>query len=744
MAIQQGYYNRVKYTLYHKTLGSQIIEEPEGWKDDGKEFSRHSVYHGIFPQFSNVAKYSGDAYEFLKLAFELESVLAKVRLVKEEKDPKTDLWVKKYAGFFDFSTYVEEDKKISLKFNSDGLIEELTARESEEVEIERTTDLFGKSLPNIATKEIYLDGRKIFLKSEWECKTDSNIPLKWPSSSSTNYPQYRTVPLSLIVKSHEEAQSIIDIDILGTNPLDSGDMFFLDSESAETRTLNLNINLSIQCKFYYYAQPVEWDKVYLKIRLIKYSNGTVFDNPTTIFDETIINAWDNINNSWSNVHILPNAVIYQKLHSVDLNKSDSLSLQFYIDYQGTPVPQHDKIVDILNLGGSMKVEEDSYYPGSKTKAIMAHELYDRVVTIITGRHNAVKSKALGRTDIGYFEDGKDTGAFTGLAHGMWIRGFDKNPQNEDNKYKPFKTSFRDLHESFAAVWGLGVGVEKKGNIEWLRVEHLSYFYNRNVIIKLGKVGKVRRSVATDYYFSGLQIGYDKGGDYEEAQGLDEYNTKSNYISCITRFKNTKTLLSKYRADMYGAEFTRRKPKSTHVDVDTSADQDVWMFDTKRQTYSLFNLRKWQDDMEQIPIGVYDPNSAANLRLSPTNNLMRNSWFLNAGLVKFPTEYLRFGSSTGNSKLKTKLIGKPLIGENEDIQNNILSRPKFEPIILEFEYKVNHELYEKLMGHTVVMGEEIMNIYGCFEIINESNEVEKGFLLSVKTNGNGQWKLLKVY
>ena len=45
-----------------------------------------------------------------------------------------------------------------------------------------------------------------------------------------------------------------------------------------------------------------------------------------------------------------------------------------------------------------------------------------------------------------------------------------------------------------------------------------------------------RHVIMDTY-SSLEIGYDKGGDYEEAFGLDEYNGTSKFTTIITRVKN---------------------------------------------------------------------------------------------------------------------------------------------------------------------------------------------------------------
>ncbi len=49
-----------------------------------------------------------------------------------------------------------------------------------------------------------------------------------------------------------------------------------------------------------------------------------------------------------------------------------------------------------------------------------------------------------------------------------------------------------------------------------------------------------------------------------------------------------------------------------------------------------------------------------------------------------------------------------------------------------------------MGSKTVLGKKIPNIYGCVEFTNENGEQEKGFLISLKPNGKGQWRILKAY
>ena len=101
-------------------------------------------------------------------------------------------------------------------------------------------------------------------------------------------------------------------------------------------------------------------------------------------------------------------------------------------------------------------------------------------------------------------------------------------------------------------------------------------------------------------------------------------------------------------------FTRRKQKSLNDTEDTGRDNSIWFLDLKRGVTSLFKQRKWQDDFEVEPTGVFSPETATNLRFSPINCLFRHSWWFGSGFTKYLTEFVRYGSSTANSQLKTKL------------------------------------------------------------------------------------------
>ena len=468
-----------------------------------------------------------------------------------------------------------------------------------------------------------------------------------------------------------------------------------------------------------------------RLRLATYKNGSdyTYKSAVNIFQTDHIYSYHNqtLNFSFD--------------QTIDLLEGESLSLQFTQIMDGRNGHRAHMKIDAREIECDLTIEEDSYTEETSSKVILAHELGERLTEIVTNKDNVFYSEVLGRTDIGYSSDGE--AAFTGHLHGHWVRGFDKYPINEGNKYKGFTTSFKDYIENLSVIWNIGLGIEKIGFRERLRIEKLQYFYNNNVTIKLpNQVKKLKRSVAKEFYYSGLEFGYTKGGEYEEAMGLDEYNAKSTFTTVINRIKKLYRKISKYRTDPYGMEFARRKPKSEFPTEDTRYDKDIFVVDLKRWYGNNYKQRKWQDDFSQEPTGTFSPETATNLRFTPFNILLRHGWVVASGLTKYLMDYVRYGSSTANSNLTTKLTGGNTYAENGNIINSELARPRFVPEWIEFEHIVDFEIIQQVEGVSTILGNKIPNFYGLVQFINEDNAIEKGYLFSLKPNGNGKWKLLK--
>jgi hypothetical protein len=732
--VNQSYFNRVKYTLSHPESGSLVIDEPIGWNNDEKEFARNEEYHGIFTNFSNSLKFIESGADFILLVDELYGINAQLRLTKDERHPKTDLWVRSYDGYLDLSTKEEEDNQVSVKFNSGGLEQLLKARESEQVEVDRLTSIDGGILDPLRVDTVLLEGRRVFLKTKYDVEKIENTVTLYNQTNGQTRGKTSPVPLHLLSKSHESAQSPINSTSIGNDTWDrsgngeTGLMFFAVSDL--DRILHVKLNVSFKVNFLQF-DDINFFRFWLRLATYKNASDYTFKENRTIFTD------DNYN------RLNGKTFTISFDQTITVLAGESLALVFDQNMDGKNGKSAHLEMLINNIECDFSMEEDSFREQSTSKFILAHELLNRLCEIATNKKGVFRSNYFGRKDLGYAEDG--FGAYNGLTHGFWVRGFDKLPIPSEtiiNTFKPLTTSLKDCLASFSAIHNTGFGIEKVGYKEIAVVEDLKYFYNRNVTIRLpNQAKKVKRSVATKYYYSSVEIGYEKGGDYEEAMGLDEYNVKSTFTTAITRLKNVYTKISKYRADSYGKEFARRKPIILGDSLDTPYDNDVFIMDLKTSGINSFVERIYTDDFDKKPTGVFSPDTATSLRLSPLNMLFRHGWVVASGLVKYPTEKLRYASSKANSNLITKLKGKNEYAENGNIVNSELDLARYVPEYVEFEHVVDFEIMQQIEGFTVVLGKKIHNVYGLIEYINEKNEVERGWLINLKPNDK-KWKVLK--
>lgn len=744
--------DRVEYSLFHKDFGTQIITEPEGWKDDEKEYARVDEYDGIFVLFSNNLTFVKDGAGFLAMIYNMYGINEDVILRKRERHPHTNVWMNTYMGYLDFSTYEFQNNKVTIKFDSGGIEQLLKTRMKDDFEIERLDTIEGRPLPELPVETIVLNGRRIFLDTQFDVLEISNTAKTQVESNAGNTRRQTVgIPLNLVIDSHENAHSVLPQSTGTENEGTTGMMFFAVNNIERYLAIKLDYNFNARFQQY---EHVQWCRY--KVCLTTYENGINYD----LKERRVLT---HLSSRPSGTVVLPDEVDFpvpqftkpvsgEWTGDITLLEGESLALEILLESDMYVSNTAGVRVYAENIVANLTIKENSYFPPTTTKAVLAHELGQRLTQIITNRDDAFFSEALGRTDIGYIEDGVNTGALNGFANGMWIRGFDKEPQDDENRYKPFTTSFQDYIENLKATWNLALGIEKFSYKERIRIEKKSFFYNQNVTIHVGyqesgkwvypKVKNLKRMPSSDHYYSDITVGFEKGWENEEAQGLDEYNTQTTFTTPITRISNKFEAISNYIFASYAKEFIRRKPKLNYPTTDHKNDKEIFGMDLKRDPINGYTERLWQDDFETEPTGVFSPETATNLRLTPINTLLRHARNIMAGLTKLSTQMIRYASSEGNSNLTTQQIGQQAYTENNDILISDMERPYYVAEYVEFEYPVNFELLQQVEGYTEILGKRVPNFYGLVRFRNENNDLETGFLINLKPNNQGQWKLLK--
>jgi len=738
--VNQGYNDRVQYFLDNIRMGQLLIVEPEGWDSDEKEYQRHKDYGGMFPQFSNALKFLKNGADYIRDVRKFYGINEEIRLTRREKNPNTDIWETTYFGFLDLSTYEYEDRKVSVKFNSGGLEQSLKSRDGDDFEIDRETTADGYAMNPLIPIEIQLDGRNINLITDFVIRPENNKVLL---DNSTNDGNTRgsivSIPLSLKNKSHENAQeplpgsNVNDNSYPKTGAGETGNMFFANSDKDRVFRLSFSIDFTVNCLAY---DDLEASNFIAS--LTTYKDGVDYTYKSNVVLKSI-NGFAGISNKRYNIAFDQNVTLLQ---------GESLSLFVGQTMDGRSSLYNARMtVEVKDFSGFLKVDENSFYNKTITKGILLFELCDRLTEICTNKKNAFKSNLLGRTDLGYAQDGE--WSLISASHGFWVRQFDKlpipteGPPKVENLFKPMTLSFKSNYDSLQSILNIGIGIENDGNREYVRLEKLSYFYNKNVLIRLPNQAKnVKRRELADQDYSSLEIGYEKVIDYEEAMGLDEPNAKTKWTTFISRVKNPFTKTSTHRADSYGMEFARRKDVVNFGTEDTKYDSDIFLSDNKRGLNQVFLQRKWQDDFEKMPTGIFSPETATNLRLSPLYMMLRHGWVITAGLQTYLSEFVRYASSTLNSRLKTKMIGRPEYAENGNILNAELEKARYVTEEISFDHECTFDVMTQVNGYTEILGERIRNLYGLVEFINEDNEIERAFLQNLKPNSEGKWVVIK--
>ena len=731
-------YQQVKYKLINNDTGEilgnndkgkfvGISTDPQNWDESEKTLKRSNKTFGVYTELSKNLVFTKDAADFLKRAYLYKDIEADVTLQEYRLHPKTEQEYLHSAGVFDFSEYKADKLTVKVPFKSGGLNSLIQSQLREKFELERLESINGKTINPINKKKVALTSRKIFLVSDFD--TDDaveKITMSVESNAGNTRNQTTGMPLKLIGKSHEQAQFVINGSTGDENNGSTGMMFFLIAD--RERTLNLTFNFDLDVQFTQYEQ-VQWGQY--NVNLTTYQNGNFYDVKNRDLLADISSSLP------SNVRY-PYGIFTKHINipetkkTVTLQAGESLAIELFLKADMYVSNTAGVRADAKNFIGSLLIEEYSFFKDTQSEAVLMHEAGDKLMQILTGEKRFY-SEFYGRKELGYNSDGEFSR--TGLSLGFWIRQFYE---------KNMELSLDDYLKTSNAIHNTGYTIEVIDGKETLVVEDLKYFFQDAVAIVLpNQVSKVEREAYSEFCDSSLEFGYKKGGDYEEAMGLDEYNIKTGFTTPLKRVDTKYSKLSSARADAYAKEFARRKQKESYPTTDTQYDKDIHLLDLKEGLGRALEERLWQDDFEVAPTGVYSPETATNLRLTPAHLEQRHEWFYGAGLLKQQDEKIRYSNTGGNNSLVTKKTGQSARGEKDDINISDLERPRFQAIWATFKHPLDHNIYEQLNGKTNVKGRLIPNVYFKVQFIDNQQKKRTGYLFEQRFKGNnlGEFKLL---
>ncbi len=146
--------------------------------------------------------------------------------------------------------------------------------------------------------------------------------------------------------------------------------------------------------------------------------------------------------------------------------------------------------------------------------------------------------------------------------------------------RPMKMSFKDAIEALSAIDCIGYGFEQQDGKTVVRVERWQYFYKDEIVMQITNPNEIKRTTSTDYMCSNFEIGYQKYVSVDEINAIDSVHSEYSFVSNLKAVENTIEAKSKWIADQYAIELTRRQAEDP-----TSAD---WKYDE-----NIFILEVWR-------------------------------------------------------------------------------------------------------------------------------------------------------
>lgn len=725
-------FERVKYKLIDRDRSREleITSDPMNWDDSEKTLKRSIKTFGVFTELSMNLGFVEDAADFLRLSFINKDIEADVILEERRAIPNKDEFYLHSTGQFDFSGYKSEETKVTIPFKTGGLNALVEAQLKEKFELDRLEAINGNEIDPLNKKVVALKGREILRISELKVEEESS------STFSQTIPG-RLPPLEVV--SQSDSANIVDVlatddefifSSVYNNP---GDFFYLRSDVAKTVTVRTDYDINVEV-----GGATSFRE---KLFIFKYNFDGADYNFVELYD--LVNPGDIFTPEKQYSGVIDTeidlAVDDSLLFVVQISSNTAGTTSALQTYHYNPGSAFSSASNHLSL----TVTELSVFEESQTDTVLMHEAGDKLLQIISGEKLKFYSEFYGRKELGYANDGKlingEEFSRTGLSLGFWVRNFN------DEK---LEFSLDNFIKTSNAIHNTGYGIEKIGGVETFVMEDMKYFFQNSIgIIVNDQVSNVVRSTAKEMHYANMSFGYKKpSGDnlYEEVMGLDEYNTQTGYTTPITRVDNKYNKISDARADSYGMEFARRKPKLNFPEEDTRYDKSKFLLDLKTGLGEALEQRVWQDDFEEAPLGVFSPDTATNLRLTPFRNSERHQWFYGSGLHKFQNDSIRHSNTIGNSELSTKKTAQDARPERGSLLISELERPRFTNEWITFEIEIDYFLNQQIYGTTEINGRQIPNYYFKMQFINEAGLKEQGYIFEIaqKNESISKVKLLK--
>lgn len=277
------------------------------------------------------------------------------------------------------------------------------------------------------------------------------------------------------------------------------------------------------------------------------------------------------------------------------------------------------------------------FPETVTKGVLLFEAIERTLQYLCNQTVVLKSTLLGRTDIGYDEDGE--ASLILWTNGNRIRGLND---------KSIFASFTELIKFINANWCVSWGVQVIDGVSYVLVEKIGRFYDKaDTVLTFGKLFGVEINLNSKLYYRTIKYGYSDSVNIKELNVIDEFNTIRLSELPLQNCKNTLDISTNTKTSGYEIEWLRRLAGTTE---DSSNDDKNFAISLIRDGGGY---RTKKDEGYDFINGVYEPETGYNYDLSPGRALRNWLQYLSSSLIYAKTKVIKFSSGERNYLMSSK-------------------------------------------------------------------------------------------
>lgn len=644
---------------------------PDEWNNNVLNWNRSSDSAGIMIKYSTSFTFIKEDADYLRDCFNTDGVFAKVRFVVEEYDYETFSFKPYYSGDIDFYSYENSKNKVSI------VTSDISYKASIDANLDTTYEI---DIPN-ASDFVRYDGLR--LKNSIKLTTD--ISLGEDPSVYYLYPSIFVIGDESFIPTFQ-TQNIVEQNKLELN----NDLWFCKALKSVQTNVSIQYEIAVKIKSIVPKDPTVSIVMYIGSSIKSATRTVLASHKFTSGGET-----HNFNGSynWDNLNITKGDRMFFLIEG---------DVTFWTEYIKTNID--NPVYISLDYNDRSDVKKDIF-------GLRPLDLLSSLVSKATdGQYNKIKSDLLTMGEVSKML----------ITSGNLIRGI---------QGAKIKTSLKDFFQAFKSMFGAAYTFRNIDGVETLEIENINYFYDRNTMItEVGDINDYSMKVKDNDIYNKLKIGYEDQ-TYDEVNGKKEFNTTLEFSINSKHNGKELNLVSPYRADMYGIEFTIIDYEQQET-TDSDNDNDVFIIHTGSQIYGFINGYSLNRYYKILNSDNFAGDTAFNVYLSPKRCLLRQIEYIKS-LFMFSGSILKFASSPKDYNVTS--TGN--IIEHSDInldRYNYL----FKPINHEFETIVPRNISELI--------EEGYRGYIAF--INEG-QILKGFIESISENPgrnkSQKWKLIEL-